>query len=306
FIENALYWLHEYRFDGLRLDAVHAIRDRDWLLELAQRVHASVEPGRHVHLVLENDANDAGLLAEGYAAQWNDDAHHVLHVALTGEREGYYADYADPPAPDLARWLGEGFVYQGQASPFRDGGVRGTPSAALPPTAFVAFLQNHDQVGNRAFGERLPALAQPDALSAATALLLLCPQVPLLFMGEEWGSKQPFLYFTDYQGELAAAVREGRRQEFARFAAFADPQARAAIPDPNAATTFRDSVPDFAAPGRDRRAAERLDFIRRLLAVRHRELVPHLAGARALGASAVGPAAVTARWRLGDGQVLRI
>src|SRR5690606_28569379 len=148
FIENALYWLHEYRFDGLRLDAVHAIRDRDWLLELAQRVHASVEPGRHVHLVLENDANDAGLLAEGYAAQWNDDAHHVLHVALTGEREGYYADYADPPAPDLARWLGEGFVYQGQASPFRDGGVRGTPSAALPPTAFVAFLQNHDQVGN--------------------------------------------------------------------------------------------------------------------------------------------------------------
>src|SRR5690606_856461 len=184
FIENALYWLHEYRFDGLRLDAVHAIRDRDWLLELAQRVHASVEPGRHVHLVLENDANDAGLLAEGYAAQWNDDAHHVLHVALTGEREGYYADYAEPPAPDLARWLAEGFVYQGQPSPFRDGRPRGTPSAALPPTAFVAFLQNHDQVGNRAFGDRLSSLAHPDALRAASALLLLSPQVPLLFMGE--------------------------------------------------------------------------------------------------------------------------
>jgi malto-oligosyltrehalose trehalohydrolase len=306
FIHNALYWIHEYRFDGLRLDAVHAISGRDWLVELARRVRDSVEPGRHVHLVLENDDNDAALLSEGFSAQWNDDAHHVLHVALTGEREGYYADYADPPAPDLARWLSEGFVYQGQPSAFRGGRPRGTPSAALPPTAFVGFLQNHDQVGNRALGERLTTLADPDALRAAMALLLLCPQVPLLFMGEEWGSKQPFLYFTDYQGELAAAVRNGRRREFARFAAFADPALREAIPDPNAAETFRDSVPDFAAITTSRRAAGQHAFTAQLLAIRQRELVPRLTGARALGASAAGPAAVTARWLLGDGQVLRL
>ena len=307
FIHNALYWVHEYRFDGLRLDAVHAITGRDWLQELARRVHETVEPGRHVHLVLENDHNDAGLLQgeHAFTAQWNDDAHHVLHVALTGEREGYYADYAHPPAPDLARWLGEGFVYQGQPSRFREGAPRGTPSTMLPPTAFVSFLQNHDQVGNRAFGERIASLADPRALRAATALVLLCPQVPLLFMGEEWGSRRPFLYFTDYQGDLAVAVRNGRRKEFEHFEAFADPEQRERIPDPNAAATFRDSLPDFAA-ATTRPGADHHEWVARLLAIRAREIVPRLAGAGALGALATGPAAVTARWLLGDGQVLRI
>jgi maltooligosyltrehalose trehalohydrolase len=309
FIHNALYWLNEYRFDGLRLDAVHAIGDRDFLLELAQRVRASVHGGRHVHLVLENDDNDAGLLEAGYTAQWNDDAHHVLHAALTGERNGYYADYSDPPAPDLARWLGEGFVFQGQPSTFRQDRRRGQASAALPPTAFVAFLQNHDQVGNRAFGERLSTLAAPGSLRVATALLLLSPQVPLLFMGEEWGSTQPFLYFTDYNavhdGELAAAVREGRRREFAGFAGFSDAHARERIPDPNDPATFRDSVPDFSAASRPGPAAHQ-HWIATLLSLRQREIVPRLDGAHALGAVAAGAAAVTARWTMNDGQVLRI
>ena len=309
FIHNALYWLHEYRFDGLRLDAVHAIGDRDFLLELAQRVRASVPAPRHVHLVLENDDNDAGLLEAGYTAQWNDDAHHVLHAALTDERSGYYADYSDPPAADLARWLGEGFVFQGQPSAYRQGRSRGQPSAGLPPTAFVAFLQNHDQVGNRAFGERLSTLAAPEPLRVATALVLLSPQVPLLFMGEEWNSTQPFLYFTDYNavrdGELATAVREGRRREFAGFPGFADPHARESIPDPNDPATFRDSVPDFSTASQPAAAAFQ-HWIATLLAIRRREIVPRLDGARALGAVAVGTAAVSARWAMNDGQVLRI
>ncbi|MGV3654966.1 MAG: malto-oligosyltrehalose trehalohydrolase, partial [Noviherbaspirillum sp.] len=233
FTENAIYWLLEFRIDGLRLDAVHAIRQKDWLPEMAQRVRAAMPPGRHVHLVLENDDNAAGLLAgRGFDAQWNDDLHHALHVLLTGEGDGYYAAYTDRPAQRLARGLAEGFIYQGETfAP--SGAPRGEPSAALPPTAFVAFLQNHDQVGNRAFGERLAALADREALRAAMALLLLSPQIPLLFMGEEAGAREPFLYFTSHPDpRLADAVRSGRREEFARFPAFSDPAARERIPDP--------------------------------------------------------------------------
>ena len=206
FIDNALMWLLDYRFDGLRLDAVHAIPDRSFLTELAERVHATVEPGRHVHLVLENEDNRASLLTQGFTAQWNDDGHNVLHCLLTGENQGYYADYHRDATGKLARFLGEGFIYQGQNN--RRGESRGEPSAHLPPTAFVLFLQNHDQTGNRAFGERLVSLADAEALRAATAVLLLSPMVPLLFMGEEWGARQPFLFFTSHHGELADAVRE--------------------------------------------------------------------------------------------------
>jgi len=212
FTENALYWLMEYRFDGLRLDAVHAIGAPDWLDELAAEVRATVEPGRHVHLVLEHDGNAAHHLRNGFDAQWNDDAHHVLHVLLTGEADGYYADYADRPAERLARCLAEGFAYQGEPSAYRKGELRGAPSADLPPTAFVLFLQNHDQIGNRPFGDRLTTHAQAEAIEAAVALQLLCPQIPLIFMGEEGASTTPFLYFTDHHGELARAVREGRRR----------------------------------------------------------------------------------------------
>lgn len=310
FVHNALYWLMEYRFDGLRLDAVHAITERDWLPEMAGRVRATVEPGRHVHLVLENEHNDAALLDRasqepGFDAQWNDDAHHVMHVLLTGEHEGYYGGYAEAPTEGLARWLRDGFVYQGQNCSYRDDAPRGQPSGHLPTTAFVNCLQNHDQVGNRALGERLSVLAEPDALRAATALLLLAPQIPMLFMGEEWNSRRPFLYFTDHHGELADAVREGRRREFAKFAAFADPERRERIPDPNAPQTFEASVPDFDAAGRPEGAAHRA-FVQELLRVRREEIVPRLDGARSIAADVLGPGAVHARWRMGDGRVLSI
>ena len=185
---------------------------------MAATVRASIEPGRHVHLVLEHH-NDVSHLDRDCDAQWNDDGHNVLHVLLTGEHDGYYADYGDHPADKLARCLSEGFIYQGEMSHYL-GVPRGMPSAHLPPTAFVLFLQNHDQIGNRAFGERLTTLVDPRALEAAIALVLLCPQIPLMFMGEEFASRTPFLFFTDHHGELADAVRNGRRNEFARFPAF--------------------------------------------------------------------------------------
>jgi maltooligosyltrehalose trehalohydrolase len=300
FTDNALYWLIEYRFDGLRFDAVHAIPEPDWLDEMAAEVHSTIEPTRQIHLVLENDDNTARHLAHDFDAQWNDDGHHVLHVLLTGEREGYYGDYANAPAARLARCLKDGFIYQGEPSPYRNGKPRGTNSSDLPPTAFVLFLQNHDQIGNRAFGERLTAMANPAALEAAIALQLLCPQIPLIFMGEEQASVSPFLFFTDHNPDLAKAVREGRRREFASFSKFSDPEHLATIPDPNAVDTFERSKP-AAHPAY---AGKRKHLYRRLLALRHTEIVPRLDGARAIDASAVGPAAVLARWRMGDGSLL--
>ena len=301
FTENALYWLTEYRFDGLRFDAVHAITEPDWLDEMAAAIRAAVERDRHVHLVLEHDGNVADHLRRDFNAQWNDDAHHVLHVMLTGENEGYYRDYADCPAERLARALREGFVYQGEPSAHRDGEKRGTPSADLSPTSFVLFLQNHDQIGNRAFGDPLTATVKPQALEAAIALQLLSPQIPLIFMGEEVACATPFHFFTDHHGDLADAVREGRRREFASFAAFSDPGRRAAIPDPNAVETFERSRP---APDPARGVA-RSELYRRLLAIRREHIVPRLKGARAIQAEAIGPGAVFAQWRL-DGAVLAL
>ena len=299
FIENALYWLIEYRFDGLRFDAVHAITEPGWLDEMAAEVRARI-PGRRIHLVLENDDNTAGHLAGDFDAQWNDDGHHVLHALLTGEHQGYYRDYADEPAKLLARCLKEGFVFQGEPSPYRDGKPRGTPSARLPPTAFVLFLQNHDQTGNRAFGERLTTLSNAAALEAAIALQLLCPQIPLIFMGEETASEAPFFFFTDHNEELARAVREGRRREFASFPQFSDPNTLQKLPDPNAPETFRHSTPRaHSASGESRNR-----LYRTLLKLRRETIMPRLAGTHALDAKAVGFAAVTARWRMGDGSVL--
>jgi maltooligosyltrehalose trehalohydrolase len=338
FCQNALYWLNEYRFDGLRLDAVHAIGDDDWLRELSDCVRASIEPRRHVHLVLENEHNTASLLRTHFDAQWNDDAHNTLHVLLTGEHEGYYRAYAERPIAKLARVLSEGFVYQGEPSPIHDGAPRGEPSAQLPPTAFVMFLQNHDQIGNRAFGERLRTLCDPQALLAATALLLLSPQIPLLFMEEEFGSTQPFLYFTDYAGDLAEAVREGRRREFAKFSAFTDPERRARIPDPNAVQTFALSSPPTeeepngnanandngdgtstsdkgASTAQPAARGEReawLHFYRSALAVRAKLIAPRLRGARALGVTPLRTRlghdanALVASWRLADDETLAI
>jgi maltooligosyltrehalose trehalohydrolase len=299
FADNALCWLMEYRFDGLRFDAVHAIAEPGWLDDLAAEIRTAVEPGRHVHLVLENEDNGAGHLARGFNAQWNDDIHNVLHVLLTGETGGYYADFAADPAGKLARALREGFVYQGEASAVHDGQPRGEPSGALPPSAFVGFLQNHDQIGNRALGERLTVLAQPDALKAAVSLLLLSPQIPMIFMGEETGSRTPFFYFTDHGPELAEAVREGRRREFAAFPAFSRAEAREAIPDPNAKDTFERSRPE---PGGE----DWPQLYRQLLRLRHDMIVPGIRNARSVEAHALSERAVIASWRMGDGALLTL
>ncbi len=300
FIDNALMWLDEFRLDGLRFDAVHAIGDDAFLDAMGHDIRAQLGE-RHIHLILENEANDADRLAGPYDAQWNDDFHNAMHVLLTGETLSYYADFAEMPAEKLARSLREGFIYQGEASANHGGKPRGKPSAHLPPTAFVNFLQNHDQVGNRAMGERLSVLVDATRLRAAAALMLLAPGVPMLFMGEETGSRTPFLFFTDFHDELADAVREGRRREFAKFPAFSDPARRETIPDPNAVATFETSRPE---PGPE--AAVWRDFYAQLIALRHARIVPHLPGAQALGSAVLGEAAVRAQWWLGDGSTLTL
>jgi malto-oligosyltrehalose trehalohydrolase len=281
-IENALYWLREFRFDGLRLDAVHAIVERgdpDVLTELSRAVGTfATQTGRIIHLVLENDDNAAHLLdprreppAGKYRAQWNDDFHHAWHVLLSGETHGYYRDHAEGPRRRIARMLGAGFDYQGEASVHRGGRRRGEPSAPLAPTAFVNFLQNHDQIGNRALGERLDSLAQPRAIEAALAVTLLAPMPPLMFMGEEWGSTQPFPFFCDFAGALADAVRKGRREEFKTdYARFGDD-----VPDPLAETTFRSAALEWQHAKRDT-GSRRLALVRDLLAVRRSRIVPLL------------------------------
>ena len=317
FIDNALHWLEEYHLDGLRLDAVHAILDdspRHFLEELAAAVQQGPGRERKIHLVLENDDNIARWLERdsagkprAYVAQWNDDIHHALHTTVTGEDDGYYSDYADAPVRRLGRCLAEGFAYQGEPSRYRGGVRRGEPSGHLPPTAFVSCLQNHDQVGNRAFGDRIAALAEPEPLRATVAVLLLAPQVPLLFMGEELGSRQPFPFFCDFGPELAAAVTQGRRGEFARFARFADPAAREAIPDPNAAATFESARLDWAAAGSPEQQAW-LALYRELLALRRREIAPRLAGVVAGSGHCelLGERGLRLRWLLAEGSRLML
>lgn len=312
-IHNALYWIDEYCLDGLRLDAVHAIVDdgpKHVLIELAERVQQlATGQGRHVHLVVENEANQARFLERNaerrprwFIAQWNDDLHHCLHVAATGESGGYYEDYPQPVRM-LGRALAEGFAYQGESSVHQNGRPRGEPSGHLPPDAFIAFMQNHDQIGNRAFGERLTHIAAPEAVRAAAAIYLLAPSVPLLFMGEEWATSRPFNYFCDLP-ELADAIREGRRKEFAKFPQFRHAHTRDAIPDPNERRTFTASCLDWhelnEAPHR-----EWLDWYRSALTVRREVIVPLVRGAEcAAGFELHGARGLRVDWRVaGRGQL---
>jgi malto-oligosyltrehalose trehalohydrolase len=311
-IGNALYWIDEFHFDGLRLDAVHAILDDSEthvLDELASRVRASTA-GRHVHLILENEENESRYLTRDrgetrrWTAQWNDDVHHVLHVAATGEDKGYYSEYLGDTVL-LARALGEGFAFQGQTMRYRDR-ERGEPSAHLPPDAFVSFIQNHDQIGNRAFGDRLAAIARPEALRAVASVYLLAPQIPMIFMGEEWGATQPFLFFCDFTGGLAEAVRDGRREEFKRFPEFQSAEIRARISDPLARSTFEASRLRWADRAEEPHAAW-LAFYARALAARRESVIPLLPSIRAAASSEIiSESAVRLRWRCGDEGVLTL
>ena len=306
FIHNALYWLEEYHFDGLRLDAVHAIvddSDPSFLRELAAAVHG-LQTGRAVHLVLENDRNDAALLARdvarrprAYTAQWNDDFHHALHVLLTGETHGHYADYAAPGA-QLLRSLREGFAYQGEHSAHR-GATRGSPSAELPPEAFVNFLQNHDQIGNRPDAARLWMLLDRRACSRPKRCSRCCRRRSCCSWATSCTRRAASRSFATSTGELARAVTEGRRAEFAEPVARRAMAIRAGSRDRSRACRRRARL-----DGRDARAAQgALERARHRLAVRRRELRRGCPRAPPAGRCSGRPRS-TARWSLADGTTL--
>lgn len=302
---NARYWLNEYNLDGLRFDAVHEIQDngpRHMLQDLAEQIRSATD-GRHVHLVAENSKNQAGWLIRRpdgtpslYTAQWNDDLHHLLHWAATGDHFWYYADYAGR-LDLLGRSLAEGFAYQGEWRE-RLGINWGEPSGALPPTAFVSFVQNHDHIGNRPLGERIADLAEEQAARTLAAIVLLSPQVPLLFMGEEWGASQPFLFFSDMGGELAEAIRAGRAEEIRDLPI----PGGAEVPDPLAETTFAACKLDWGQRSEDKHARF-LALYRRLIGIRKEHLVPRLAGMKGNAGryEMIGEHGIRVQWRLGDG-----
>ena len=272
-IDNALYWITEYHMDGLRLDAVHGIYDfgaKHLLQELTESVHAAAASlGRRVQIIAESDLNDPRLLRPparggfGMDAQWADDLHHALHATLTGERTGYYADFPNGAA-DVARALEHRFIYTGQFAPHRKR-RHGAPATDVPADRFVVCIQNHDQVGNRAAGERISTLTSFERQKLGAALYILSPYVPMLFMGEEWGETNPFQYFVSHGDEqLVDAVREGRRKEFEAFGWGDD------VPDPQAEDTFRRSKLNWSRTGEPQHAAM-LALYRDLIALKRRE-----------------------------------
>jgi maltooligosyltrehalose trehalohydrolase len=305
FVENARMWIEDYGFDGLRLDAVHAFAPEggDLLLtEIAEAVRTALP---EAYLILENDRNEVrwlpreGMAPTLYTAQWNDDFHHVFHVLGTGEQDGYYEDYQDDPAAFAARVMTEGFLYQGQGSPHRQGQLRGEISKGAHPSCFISFLQNHDQIGNRALGDRLGGLVTRQCAGLLQFILLLSPQIPMLFMGDEFGAIAPFQFFCDFDGDLADAVRDGRRNEFKSFAKFTGDLD---IPDPNAVQTFEASKLDWATLDTPN-GAEKLARFRSLIELRRRFVMPLLGGSF-LGASAErNAAAIKCQWMFSGGTI---
>lgn len=304
-VEAPLYWLKEYRLDGLRFDAIDHIDDiseKHVLNEIAERIRAEITD-RPIHLTTEdsrnitslhprNDAGDAPL----FTAEWNDDFHNAIHVFATGETHAYYEDFAGEPEKHVARTLAEGFAYQGEMSQHA-GAKRGVDSTGQPPVAFVDFIQNHDQTGNRAHGDRLIELAGAERTKVLLATLLLSPHIPLLFMGEEYGETNPFQFFTDFHGELAKAVREGRAKEFKGHHGHDGED----VPDPNAEQTFLRSKLDW-----NRRSGEQgkawLALTRHLLELRQQHIVPLLATAKGAGRVVeTAPGLVAVSWAFEKG-----
>ncbi len=301
-LDNASYWLNELRFDGLRLDATHTIADpspRHILSELADLVQG-LRPAKL--LIAEDDRNDPGLVTStGLDGLWADDFHHALRVTLTGQRDGYFAAYK-PGAETIASTIRQGWLFEGQNYPLT-GRPRGKKAGALPAEAFVYCIQNHDQVGNRAFGDRLHHGMRPELYQAASMVLLFLPMTPMLFMGQEWAASAPFLYFTDHDPELGRLVTEGRREEFKRFTSFADPNVRERIPDPQANETFTRSRLDW-----DERSLpvhkDVLAFYRSCLKLRRTDSVLSDGQRQRLDTDTDGALLAVRRWKGNDVRVL--
>jgi maltooligosyltrehalose trehalohydrolase len=293
-LDNAAYWLREFGFDGLRLDATHAIFDpspKHILTELCELAH---ELEQRQLIIAEDERNHAELVTLlGVDALWADDFHHQLRVTLTGERSGYYGAY-EPSVQGVADVINRGWLYAGQRSPLT-GQARGTAADALPASSLIYCIQNHDQVGNRALGERLGSALAGELFRSASLLLLFLPMAPLLFMGQEWAASTPFLYFTDHEPELGRAVSEGRRKEFAAFPEFAEPAKRELIPDPQAAETFRASQLRWSERELPEHR-ETLELYRAALALRRTDEVLKQSGRTELLAHASDAVLVVERW----------
>ena len=302
-LDSAEHWLRTYRFDGFRLDATHAIADDSSthvLEELAQHVHAL---GSSHYLFCEDDRNLPALVTDYHMdGMWADDFHHQLRVCLTGERDGYFQAY-DPDVRALARCIERGWLYEGQEWPLGERHRRGYPADTLKATNFVYCIQNHDQIGNRALGDRLQDTAGRDGFMLASTVLLFLPSTPLLFMGQEWMATTPFQYFSDHEGELGEAISTGRVEEFGHFEAFKDPATRARIPDPQAVETFRNSKLDWSELDRSEHASV-LAAYRDLLRLRSSDAVMQHASRSDMQAGASGDVLWVRRWHAGEERVL--